>query len=190
MALNPTGAPFIPVPPPWLANDDELAAEVRGRVALAILDAGGAAPLCDTLALAAKILAHPSSSNRRRPRGRRLRAGVSEADGLRLVILGVHLALMVIFHALRAGREEPAISREGVDPVARTVLDAGGHVAAAQLLAAARTDNVPPSIRDQLDNLCQEFGAAVLRLLSLRPQARAAVMEANAAVERQRAAAT
>ena len=121
----------------------------------------------------ARILADPPN---RRPRGRRLKTGMSEADGLKLVLEGgVRLALFVIFYALRAGRDDPAISRGGIDPVARTVLDAGGHVAAALLQTAKRSD-VPAPIRDRLCEICKEVGEPVLGQLGLRPVARAALV--------------
>ena len=140
------------------------------------------------LALARTILLDPPG---RRPHGRRLRAGVSEADGMHLLLRGAELALMVFYYALCAGQDDAAISRDGVDPVARAVLDAGGHVAVAQFKAVARVRIaiVPAAMRSLLD-LCEPAGAAVLGLLVSRPRGRAAIMEAIAAAERQRAAAT
>ena len=155
-------------------------------MALAVFDAGGAAPLCDILALAATILLDPLG---RRPRGRRLRAGVSEKDGLHQVLSSVELALDVLFYALQAGQEEAAIDHDGIDPVARTVLDVGGHVGLVQFQMAARTGSFPSLDRSMLDDFCNRFAAPVLGEIALRPRAHAAIVEAVAA-ERQRAART
>ena len=160
---------------------DEARVAARSRVALAIFDAGGAAPLCQLLALAAKMLVDPPG---RRPRGRRLSTGESEADGMMLILPGVELAFNVLFYALRAGRDDSAsaLDREGVDPVARAVLDAGGHIATTQLLAAARAGGtIPAAIRNMLDRICEKIGAGVLAQLALRPRVWAATRAAEAA---------
>ena len=89
--------------------------------------------MCQMLSLAAAMLA--DTRGRPRPAGP-LRMAEGEADAMHQVLHGAEVALPVvaIFHALKGGRDEStqAISRDGIDPVARAVLDAGGHVALAQ----------------------------------------------------------
>ena len=149
---------------------------MRDRVSLAVFDAGGIPPLCHILSLAARVLADPPN---RRPRGRQLRATKSEAEGLVEVISCVKLALMVLDYSLDAGRDQPAIAQDGVDPVARAVLDAGGHIAVVQFQAAA--GRAPAAVRDRLGVLGENRAARVLELLDARPGARAAIAEAAAA---------
>ena len=150
------------------------------RVSGAIFDAGGAASLCQMLALGTTILADPPE---RRPRRRRLSTAFSEAMGLMEVFASVDLALMVIFHALVAKRCEPAIALEGVDPVAREVLDAGGHIAAMRLLKFAHTHGgiAPPGqMRDWLLNMGEQALAPVMQQLGSRPLVLAALLQADA----------
>ena len=120
-------------------------------MSVAIFDAGGAAPVCQLLALATRILGDPPD---RRPRGRRLGtlSATREAHRLHDVLMSAEVALQMLYYALHAGLSREgaamAIARDGIDPVARTVLDAGGHIAAAQFEAALRT---PTAGRNLLD---------------------------------------
>ena len=139
--------------------------EIRGRVSLSIFDAGGCGPLCQLTALAAVMLVDPPD---RRPRGRQMTAGMSEAAGMLHVLEVAELTLDVLCYALHAGRSPTAIAHDGVDPVGRAVLNAGGHIAVQQFLAATRTGSVPAAIL--LHNInCEVMGRHVLELLRLRP---------------------
>ena len=152
-------------------------------MALAIFDAGGAAPIFHLLSLAANLLADAASG--RRPRSRRLRTGASEAEAgnMLLEFAGAELALMVINTALGVGREEAAIEREGIDPVARTVLDAGGHIAVAQFKKSwdeARKAPAAAAVRKDVDDplrICEPLLTAVLQQLGSRPVVRAAMAD-------------
>ena len=143
-------------------------------MALAIYDAGGVAPLCNLLFLVSQMLRDPPG---RRPRGRRLRTvrdpAVSEAlqGGIMQdqLLNSAELALLVLLHALRARRDESAISRDGIDPVARAVLDAGGHIATLKFVTAVHVS------RDQLDGMCKEWAEPVVAQLASRPRAQAAM---------------
>ena len=172
------------------ARSDAELLDIRGRISHAMFDAGGAGPLCEIIALAARVIADPPGG--RRPRGRRLTKGVSSSLQQVLiapynynstnpksyisgfitssesiygdkrpwvhsilciqVLMGADLALMALSHALRDRRDGPAIERDGIDPAARTVLDAGGHIATLQFLAAAaaRSAGLPAPVREQL----------------------------------------
>lgn len=139
-------------------------------MSLAIFDAGGAGVLCDLLLLAAKVLADPPG---RRPRGRRLSLGMSEADSLKTVFASAQLVTMALYYALLAGRDDQAIDRDGIDHVARAVLDAGGYVAAAKFVTADCSG--PAAILRRMDDLCEEMTRRILEQLSLRPRALAEI---------------
>ena len=151
---------------------------IRRRVSLAVFDAGGAAPMCHMLALAARILADTPG---RRPRGRRMSEGMTEEAGLKNVVAGAELALGVLDFGLYGGRDDLAIAQEGLDAVARAVLDAGGPRAAMQFQVAA--SRVSDAIRSnhRLDYIGNGLVGNVLKELGLRPRAGAAIAEAASA---------